>query len=368
MYINFWYPVCKADELTPDEPRRVELLGLRFVAFRDSAGDPHVLSDTCIHRGGSLSRGKLADDCVECPYHGWRFAGDGNCVRIPSMAEGKTPPARAKVDSYPVQEHYGIVFAFLGDLPEDERPPVCPVAEYGQEGWRANEIAILEIDCYFERSMENGLDPVHNQFVHPAQGFPPMLEDTLKMRREDWGNGFWVNFGLPDLSRTTLATDENTRPGEFRAGSWFHGPNTLVTSIFINKDSNMVQYFFEAPVNDNQTRIYFLNMRNCMFEDGMDETIMKINLGIAHEDIGILQELWPVRTPDNLTKELMTPSDKVIVDFRERLAEWKNLGWEIDRKAMRANHGDVALTIPCPARKNAGNWILDTVPLLTPSS
>ena len=50
MYINFWYPVCKADELTQDAPLRVELLGLRFVAFRDADGKPHVLSDTCLSR------------------------------------------------------------------------------------------------------------------------------------------------------------------------------------------------------------------------------------------------------------------------------------------------------------------------------
>ena len=32
---------------------------------------------------------------------------------------GGKVPARAKIDAYPVQEKYGIVFAFLGDLPED---------------------------------------------------------------------------------------------------------------------------------------------------------------------------------------------------------------------------------------------------------
>ena len=129
----------------------------------------------------------------------------------------------------------------------------------------------------------------------------------------------------------------------------------------------MVQYFFEAPVNDNHTRIYFLNMRNGMFEEGMSEKVMEINLRIAHEDIDVLEELWPVRTPDSLTKELMTPSDQVIVDFRGRLNDWQKRGWQIDRAAMRANHGDVALAIPSPARRESGNWVLDTVPLVNPA-
>ena len=364
MYINFWYPVCKTDELTGDAPLRVELLGLRFVAFRDQAGTAHVLSDTCVHRGGALGLGKVQGDCVECPYHGWRFDGDGHCVLIPSMQDSK-PPARAKVDSYPVQERYGVVFAFLGDLPEDERPTVCPVPEYGQDGWRASEIVVLNVNCYYERSMENGLDPVHNEFVHPRQGFPPMHTETFEMQDDPWGARFWADFGDPVLELTEFAKDRN-RTGELRAGSWFHGPNGLVTSIFVNKDSNLVQYFFEAPVNDSQTRIYFLNMRNWLLDADKDERIMQTNLRIVKEDIGILEALWPVRTPDTLTREIMTPSDQVVVRFREHLDDWQARGWQIDQRAMHERHGDVAYAIPCPARRTSGNWVLEPIPLSPP--
>jgi len=35
MYINFWYPICTATELEEKNPQRVEMLGVRLVAFRD---------------------------------------------------------------------------------------------------------------------------------------------------------------------------------------------------------------------------------------------------------------------------------------------------------------------------------------------
>ncbi|MDP6436199.1 MAG: Rieske 2Fe-2S domain-containing protein, partial [Gammaproteobacteria bacterium] len=138
MYINFWYPVCIADELTAVEPMRTKILGLHFVAFRDSDGAAHVLADTCIHRGGALGKGKIVDGNVECPYHGWQFDGSGSCTYIPFLENGSKMPARAKVDSYPVIERYGIVFAFLGDLPEEERVPLFEIPEWGREGWREN--------------------------------------------------------------------------------------------------------------------------------------------------------------------------------------------------------------------------------------
>ncbi len=361
MYINFWYPVCTAEELT-DEPLQVKLLGLRFVAFRDSQGEARVLSDTCIHRGGSLGKGKVKGDCIECPYHGWQFNGAGQCEKIPSEPDTK-PPARAKVDSYPTEERYGIVFAFLGDLPEDERPDIYNIEQFGAEGWRANKLVILNVNCYYERSVENGLDPIHNEFVHPAQGFPPMHKDTFRTWETPWGAGFEADFGDPDLERTELAKDRNVT-GELRAGSWHHGPNVLVTSIFVNAASNFVQVFFEAPIDQNHTRIYFVNMRNFILEPEMDDKVIEINTRIAHEDIAILEELYPVRTPDNLTKELMTSGDGIIVKYRKSLSEWQGRGWQIDRRVMQQNDGDIAYAIPSPARRESGNWVLDPVPLV----
>ncbi len=57
MYINFWYPVALSDEVTDDKPLQVQILGLKFIAFRDGDGDPHVLSDTSpLDPPGILSR------------------------------------------------------------------------------------------------------------------------------------------------------------------------------------------------------------------------------------------------------------------------------------------------------------------------
>jgi len=147
MYINFWYPIALSSEITNEKPLGVQIMSLNFVAFRDTEGKAHVLSNTCIHRGGSLSRGKINGNHVACGYHGWEFAGSGKCALIPTLAPDKAVPGRAKVDSYPVEERYGIVFAFLGDLPEEERPPMMDVPECTNPQWRANEPVVFEVDA-----------------------------------------------------------------------------------------------------------------------------------------------------------------------------------------------------------------------------
>lgn len=365
MYINFWYPIARAEEILDDKPLRVELLGMPFVAFRDTEGNAHVLADTCVHRGGSLSGGWVRDGRAICQYHGWEYDGTGRCKHIPSLAD-KKPPARAKVDSYPVQERYGIVFAFLGDLPEEERPPLYDVEEYGDEGWKA-QLYVIDLACNYERSMENGLDPVHNEFVHPAQGTPVLSPEQQRtpvpMEDIPWGAKFYMSYPMkknPDTELTPLKTGK--RLGA--AGSWFQGPNQLVTWIDISADNAFHQYLFEAPVDEGHTRIYFLNMRSWLLEDEYDMRIEKPTMDIVREDIDVLQKLRPVRTPSTNTKEILVPSDAVIVRYREWLSDWDAKGWRIDFKALEARRIDYAFAIPSPGRREGGNWVLDTIPLM----
>ncbi len=364
MYINFWYPIARSEDVADDKPLRVELLGLPFVAFRDKSGDAQLLSDTCAHRGGSLSAGWVREGRAICPYHGWEYDGDGKCQRIPSLEDVKAP-ARAKVDSYPVQEKYGIMFAFLGDLPENERPPLHEIEEHGTPGWKT-QLYVYDVACNYERSLENGLDPVHNEFVHPLQGAPMLSAEQLRtpLPIEDisWGSKFYLAYPKKAIPSTEL-TDVKTGERVGAAGSWFQGPNQLVTWIDISAENSFHQYAFEAPIDDSHTRIFFVNMRNWLLEDKHDMRIEKTTLAIVEEDVVLLEKLSPIRTPVTNTKEILVPSDGMIVRYREWLSEWDANGWRIDYKRLKDENGDIAYAIPSPGRRTSKNWVLDTIPL-----
>lgn len=367
MYINFWYPIAISKEVKADEPLRVEVLSLKFVAFRDADGAAHVLSDTCAHRGGSLGKGWVKDSCVICPYHGWRYDGAGKCTTIPSIGYDGKPPPRAKVDSYPVQEKYGLVFAFLGDLPEAERPTLMPIDEYDDGAWRASETMVLPVNYYYERSIENGLDPAHNEFVHPTHGFagnnPDYKVPDMAIKELEFGcymGGEMESSGYKEPTMKQVREGAGTTV----AGTGTHGPNSMYTWINFTEDKAFHQYIWEAPIDENQTRMFFVNLRNMMLDPEMDERVRERNLVIAHQDIDVLGELNPIRTPASNTKEILMPADKAVLRYREWLKQWENQGWRIDLDTLRAKRGDVAFAIPCPARRTSGNWVLDPVPLM----
>jgi phthalate 4,5-dioxygenase len=86
---RYWHPVCTSEQLPhPDcDPLRVNLLGERFVAFRDSAGEVGVLDELCMHRGASLALCRVEGGGLRCLYHGWKFAVDGTILETPNHAD-----------------------------------------------------------------------------------------------------------------------------------------------------------------------------------------------------------------------------------------------------------------------------------------
>jgi hypothetical protein len=118
--------------------------------------------------------------------------------------------------------------------------------------------------------------------------------------------------------------------------------------ISLSKENVFVQYFFEQPIDEGHTRIFFINMRNCLLEESNDARMRQINLAIADEDIAVITALNPVRTPESSTKEVLVVGDEAIGRYRQRLTEWERRGWRIDLAALRANAGDVAYAVPCP--------------------
>ncbi len=368
MFINFWYPAMQSEELGA-APSHVRMLGMDFALFRDAAGRAHCLANTCVHRGGSLGHGKVKGDCIECPYHGWRFDQDGVCRRIPSIGRDGKIPARAKVDSYPVEEKYGLIFVFLGDLPEAERPPIREILEWDDDKWRAT-IVSWEFDANMERAVENSLDPSHNEFVHATHGFQGEREDykvpDMEITREELGVYFRIVLYSPALDRGELKgmKDEESAMEAF---SGHHGPNQLWNRLHLTAENWLHQYQFCTPIDENRTRFWHINMRNSWLDPKVDEGVNERNRVTSAEDQVILTKLRPVVPPAHTNEELLMPSDETVLLYRSFLSQWEACGWRIDVDAMKELQKTSAVTVPSPARREQKNWVLKTVPLIAPS-
>ena len=367
MFINFWYVAEQSEKLTK-KPIRRKMLGQHFVLFRDESGKARCLSDVCIHRGGSLSAGKVANNCIQCPYHGWHFDGNGICQRIPSLGKEAKIPKRAKIDSYPTKEIYGLIFCFLGDIPDKERCPILEVKEYDWENWRTTT-QHFQFDIDYKRSIENGIDGAHNEFVHPTHGFSGEDDDykspPIDMKLTEWGTGFFNKVYAPPLKekkmRKASGRDVNA---VVEAGTGHHGISMLWTYIHPTPEILIHQYVFETPIDETSTSIYLINTRNFLTDSKDDERVMERNQVVAFQDRDVLANISPVLTPNKINNEFFVPMDRPIKRYRELLEKWEQKGWRIDSETVAKNRLSHAYAIPSPGRKKTKGWVVDSIPIL----
>jgi len=158
---RYWLPLATVAQMHQHPTRAVTLLGEHLVAYRDRSGNYGLIQEFCPHRNTNLLWGIPEAEGLRCPYHGWMFDNQGNCLEQPAEAPGSMFKDRIKIQSYPVEELGGMLFAWLGPEP---RPMVPRWENLVKDGVRSIGWAVLP--CNWLQIMENSLDPVHTEHLH----------------------------------------------------------------------------------------------------------------------------------------------------------------------------------------------------------
>ena len=99
-YPEGWYVIGRSVDFRA-RPKFVQCLDNQWVVFRDSSGRAHVLDAYCPHLGANLADGRVHDDCIECPFHGWKMRGDGGVVVGPRSAHCRPETALTEATTGP---------------------------------------------------------------------------------------------------------------------------------------------------------------------------------------------------------------------------------------------------------------------------
>ena len=165
LFRRYWLPALLADELPENDcaPVRVKMLSERMLAVRDSEGRYGLIDEFCAHRGVSLWFGRNEEGGIRCPYHGWKYRVDGQCVDVPSEPVESGYCDRIKLKSYPLVKIGAILWTHMGDpaerppLPEYEFVHVPPEQTFTSKRWQ---------ECNWLQAMEGGIDSSHVSFLH----------------------------------------------------------------------------------------------------------------------------------------------------------------------------------------------------------
>jgi phthalate 4,5-dioxygenase oxygenase subunit len=166
VFRRYWLPALLSEQLPePDcEPVRLELLSEKMLAFRDSEGKLGLIDEFCAHRGVSLWFGRNEEGGIRCPYHGWKYDVNGQCMEVPSEP-GTGYAERIKLKSYPLVERGGVIWVYMGP---PELQPALPEWEFATLPLSHSYMSKRLQESNWLQALEGGIDSSHVSFLHSA--------------------------------------------------------------------------------------------------------------------------------------------------------------------------------------------------------
>ncbi len=107
--------------------------------------------------------GRIEDDGIRCPYHGWKFAPGGKCIDMPNVPPEHQFKDRIKHPGYPIVEHGGVIWAYMGPSKE---LPALPEFEFTMVPDDQRDFRLFHHDCNYLQALEGGIDPTHVMWLH----------------------------------------------------------------------------------------------------------------------------------------------------------------------------------------------------------
>ena len=190
---RYWHPIGLAADANAT-PRKVRVLGEDLILFRDGQGLPGLVYPHCAHRGTSLYYGKVEAHGIRCCYHGWLFDVKGHCLEQPCEPElGARSCGKVRQPWYPVEERYGLIWAYMG--PPDKKPvlPRYECLEVLDEGemLETDDSSIGGggppiIECNWLQHYENLVDTFHVVILHSSFSGTQFVKEMAVMPQVTW--------------------------------------------------------------------------------------------------------------------------------------------------------------------------------------
>jgi 5,5'-dehydrodivanillate O-demethylase len=251
---RYWHPVATVPELHAEPVLAVQLLGERLALYQNEDGDLGLVAERCPHRGASLAYGIPEPGGLRCPYHGWKFDGQGRCLEQPAEPADSTFKHRVRIPAYPVQQMGGLIWAYLGPEPA----PLLPRFDLFVRDDLERDIGISRIPSNWLQVAENTMDPVHieylhmkyTNYVHKRKGVAPVPtrhHERIAFDVFEYG-----------IIKRRLWQGETEESQEWTVGHPQLFPATA--HVVIGKGWN--QFQIRVPVDDTNTLHYWYNARD----------------------------------------------------------------------------------------------------------
>ncbi|HTI14987.1 MAG TPA: aromatic ring-hydroxylating dioxygenase subunit alpha [Dictyobacter sp.] len=305
---NDWLAVAQSTDIAENAPTGVRLLDEEVVLWR--VGDKICAwRDLCAHRGTRLSLGKIQQNTLTCPYHGWVYDDDGQCIKYPAHPNQK-PSEKAHATVYKAQQKYGLIWVCLGEPAHD----IPAFAQWDDPAFRKVCCGPYHYNASAPRAIENFLDVAHFPFVHQSYLGDPAHADINDYDVETSDDGIIardISVWQPDPDGT----------GKGASVSYTYQVQRPLTASFVKSSSGprFAMFFTICPVTMNTSIAWSYVAMD--YGNLADEEIRNFQDIITSQDIPVVESQRPELLPLDLQAEIHLRSDRTAIAYRKWLKE-----------------------------------------------
>ena len=171
-----WFSIGYPEDYPSGEPKAIYYFDRHLVAWRDETDELHVQDAFCPHLGAHLGHGGAVEGCeLVCPFHGWKFDGEGANTDIPYSERTNR---KGTLRTFPVIERNGISMVWYH--PDETVRPQWDIPELpefnGDPEWSTVIRTEHVIEAAWQEMAENGVDSAHFRYVHNTAEVPELIE------------------------------------------------------------------------------------------------------------------------------------------------------------------------------------------------
>jgi len=250
-----WHCLGLAEDFRDGKPHAIEGFETKLVVWADSRGDLNVLDGYCRHMGGDLTQGEIKGDNVACPFHDWRWGGDGKCKEIPYA---RRVPLRARTQRYETAVRNGQLLIWHDPegsaADRDILPPELPdvlTDTYTPWSWHTKQIN----GSHCRELIDNVADMAHFYYVHFA--FPTSFRNIFDGHT---ATQFMESKGRPDTS-----------------GGGYGDENSMLTSVATYYGPAYMINWLEVDYKGFITEVVLIN---CHIPTGPDSFLLQYGITV----------------------------------------------------------------------------------------
>jgi len=256
MIRNHWYAILESKNVKKGKVTGVRRLGENLALWRTGNNEIACIANKCVHRGASLSAGKIIKDNLQCPFHGLQYDTHGKVVLIPANGKAQAVADYYKADSYTTKESNDFIWIFWGD--KTDNLPELPFFKNIDQSF-SYITTVSPWPMHYTRCIENQLDVAHLPFVHSTtigSGNDTVVNGPIIKIS---GNQLFVwPYNEKEKSQIPIDADKLPVPDENRFHLEFKFPN--IWQNWISK--NLRVFISFTPVDEDNTILYLRSYQN----------------------------------------------------------------------------------------------------------